>query len=393
MWAKLDTIGATSAGGFYRPAWSKADSEMRQWFRSEAMRRDLPVDQDRNGNLWAWWGRRRDGVVATGSHLDSVPDGGAFDGPLGVVAGFLAIDELRGTDIALARPIAVACFSDEEGARFGVSCVGSRLACGELQPDSARALADADGTTLAEAMRQAGTDPDYLGADPARLAALHAFVELHIEQGRALIDTGAPVGVATAIWPHGRWRCSFEGEPNHAGTTLMSDRRDPMLALAATVTETREAAERHQGRATFAKVLVHPNATNAIAVSVDAWLDARAADEVTLELLVSEVRKGAADASGTHNVGFRLTKESFSAPVKFDEALRSRVVIALGAVPELPTAGGHDAGILAAHVPTAMLFVRNTTGVSHSPAESATLDDCVAGAHALARVLYELAAQ
>ena len=129
---------------------------------------------------------------------------------------------------------------------------------------------------------QAGADPGLLGPDPGRLASLSAFVELHIEQGRALVDLGAPLGLATAIWPHGRWRCSFRGEPNHAGTTRMADRRDPMLPFAATVLEARRAADRYAGRATFARVAVQPNATNAIAARVDAWLDARAPDEAAL---------------------------------------------------------------------------------------------------------------
>jgi hypothetical protein len=142
-------------------------------------------------------------------------------------------------------PVAVVCFSDEEGARFGVACVGSRLTCGALGPDAARALADADGVTLAQAMKRAGADPAQLGPAPERLAQLRAFVEVHIEQGRALVDLGAPIGLATRIWPHGRWRCRFQGEPNHAGTTLMADRRDPMVPLALAVIEARRAAERY----------------------------------------------------------------------------------------------------------------------------------------------------
>jgi N-carbamoyl-L-amino-acid hydrolase len=391
MWAALEKIGRLPSGGFRRLAWSDADSQLRQWFRAEAARRQMPVEQDKNGNLWAWWGRPGEGAVATGSHLDSVPDGGAFDGPLGVVAGFLAVGKLRAGGRTMRRPLAVVCFADEEGGRFGVACVGSRLMCGALRPEAARALTDAEGTTLADAMTAAGHDPTQLGPDGKRLRSLSAFIELHIEQGRALVGLGAPVGLATGIWPHGRWRCSYQGEPNHAGTTLMSDRRDPMLPLAATVLAARSAAERYESRATVAKLAVHPNATNAIAAKVDAWLDARAPDEATLALVVAEIESAAHQASTAHGVEFHLSEESSTAEVGFGYELRRRLSAVLGEVPELPTAAGHDAGILSAHVPTAMLFVRNRTGVSHSPAEQATDDDCLAGVEALARVLEDLA--
>lgn len=392
MWATLEGIGREDAGGFSRFAWSAADAQMRQWFRAEAAWRDMAVEQDGNGNMWAWWGARGPGAVATGSHLDSVPNGGAFDGPLGVVSGFMAVDELQAKASSPQRPVAVVCFSDEEGARFGVACVGSRLTCGALGPDAARALADADGITLAQAMQRAGADPAQLGPAPERLARLRAFVEVHIEQGRALVDLGAPIGLATRIWPHGRWRCRFQGEPNHAGTTLMADRRDPMVPLALAVIEARSAAERYGARATVAKTVVEPNATNAVAARVDAWLDARAADEETLRLVVAAVHGSADRAAAAHGVDFRLTQESFTGAVEFDVPLRAAIAEVLGRPPEVPTAAGHDSGILSSHVPTAMIFVRNPTGVSHSPAESAAVDDCLAGAHALAQVIEALSA-
>jgi N-carbamoyl-L-amino-acid hydrolase len=392
MWSALAPIGRDAAGGFSRLAWSAADAELRRWFRAEAGARDMSVEQDGNGNLWAWWGAPGPGAVATGSHLDSVPGGGAFDGPLGVVCGFLAVDELRAGTRSPRRPVAVVCFSDEEGARFGMACVGSRLSCGALRPDVARALVDAGGTTLARAMADAAADPAGLGADPGRLGLLKAFVEVHIEQGRALVDMGAPIGVATRIWPHGRWRCGFRGEPNHAGTTLMADRRDPMLPLALAVLEARAAAERFGGRATVAKVVVQPNAANAVAARADAWLDARAPDEETLQSVVDAVRAAAQAAAAAHGVRFQLTQESFSAAVEFDTTLRAAVAAALGGPPEVPTGAGHDAGILSSRVPTAMLFVRNPTGVSHSPQETAAVDDCLAGARALAKVIEALSA-
>ncbi len=390
LWGELSEIGRDSSGGYTRAAWTPVDAQLRGWFRSAAAARAMQTEQDCNGNLWAWWGEPGPGAVATGSHLDSVPNGGAFDGPLGVVSGFLAVDLLRERGASPRRPVAVACMSDEEGARFGVACVGSRLMVGDLQPDAARSLADAAGTSLAQAMATAGADPGAIGADPARTSALSAFVELHVEQGRALADLSAPVGLATGIWPHGRWRLDFEGEPNHAGTTRCEDRRDPMLPLARTVLAARSRAEATGARATLARVAVRPNATNAIASRVQAWLDARAAGTGELEALVEGTVADARAASEAEGVSFAVERESFTQLVEMDRPLRERLGKALGGVPELPTAAGHDAGILARRLPTAMLFVRNVTGASHSPLEHATTQDCLAGVTALATVLAEL---
>ncbi|WP_311745967.1 allantoate amidohydrolase [Sphaerisporangium krabiense] len=390
-WAALAGIGGGAAEGYHRFAWTPVDLALRAWFREQAARRDMACEQDRNGNLWAWWGTPGPGAVVTGSHLDSVPGGGAFDGPLGVVSAFLAVDELRARGIVPDRPIAVVNFADEEGARFGVACVGSRLLTGVLAAHTARELRDGDGVTLAEAMREAGADPGALGRDEEALARVGAFVELHIEQGRGLVDLGAPVGVASAIWPHGRWRCTFHGEGDHAGTTRLADRHDPMLPFAATVLAARQAAEGLGALATFGKVRVVPGGTNAIPSRVDAWLDGRAPDEATVDRLVEDVTAAARAAAVPHGVRVEVAAESSTPLVEFGSALRDRVATALGGVPALPTGAGHDAGILSAHAPTAMLFVRNPTGTSHSPAEHATTPDCVTGVLALTTVLENLA--
>jgi N-carbamoyl-L-amino-acid hydrolase len=391
VWASLADIGRSPASdGYNRFAWTPVDRQLREWFAEQAAARGMAHEQDRNGNQWAWWGEPAPGAVVTGSHLDSVPDGGAFDGPLGVVSGFLAVDELRSRRVAPARPIAVFNSADEEGARFGVACVGSRLLTGALDPETARALTDGDGLTLAEAMRQAGADPVALGRDDEALGRIGTFVELHVEQGRGLVDLGAPVGVATAIWPHGRWGFRFTGEANHAGTTRLVDRRDPMLPYASTVLAARAVAEQAGAVATFGKVRVVPNGTNAVPSSVEAWLDARAPDDAAVDKVVAEVTAAAERAAAEHGVTLTVARDSYSPVVEFGDGLRDRIASVLGGIPALPTGAGHDAGILSARVPSAMLFVRNPTGVSHSPAEHAETADCVAGVRALAAVLEDL---
>lgn len=394
MWRDLLPVGRAPGGGYRRHAWTSADAECRAWFREQAEARGLTYEVDRNGNQWARLGDEEAGdAVVTGSHLDSVPDGGAFDGPLGVVSAFAALDELHERGARPVRPLAVVNFCDEEGARFGPACVGSRLATGALTAEQARALRDADGVTLPEAMERAGHDPDAIGADPRRLARVGAFVELHIEQGRFLAEAPGdhPVGVASAIWPHGRWRFDFHGEANHAGTTRLEDRRDPMLTYANTVLAARKKARLAGALATFGKVAVEPNGVNAIASLVRGWLDSRAPDEETLAAVVAEVERAAVERGARDGVRVTVVRESFAPVVEFDHALRDRLAARLGGAPVLPTGAGHDAGVLSAVVPTAMLHVRNPTGVSHSPAETATEDDCAAGVRALAAVLEDLA--
>jgi N-carbamoyl-L-amino-acid hydrolase len=389
MWSALTPVGREpSTGGYRRFAWTREDALLREWFAGEATARSLDLTLDRAGNQWAWWGDA-DAAVAhgkpgtvIGSHLDSVPDGGAYDGPLGVVSAFAAIDNLREKGFSPSGPIGIVNFGDEEGARFGIACAGSRIITGALTPARARGLSDNAGRNLNDAMAAAGADPSTLGRDDEALRRIGTFVELHVEQGRALVDLGRAVGVGSSIWPHGRWRFDLLGEANHAGTTRLSDRDDPMLTLAAVITAARQAAQQAGCVATVGKVLVEPNGVNAIPSRVRAWLDTRGADADRVRSVVAQVSEAA---------GLEAIEESFTDGTRFDAALATRLAGLLGEAPIIGTGAGHDAGILAAAgVPAAMLFVRNPTGVSHSPAEHADLADCLAGVAALAAVVADL---
>jgi len=389
MWSAIEPIGReASTGGYRRYAWTRVDAALREWFAGEASARGLAVVTDRAGNQWAWWGdpdaavaAGRPGVVI-GSHLDSVPDGGAFDGPLGVVSALAVIDALRAKSFAPSCPIAVVNFIDEEGARFGIACAGSRLITGKLDADKARGLRDADGVTMAQAMTAAGHDTEHVGPDDETLRRIGTFVELHVEQGRGLIDLGRPVAVASAIRPHGRWRIDLDGEANHAGTTRLEDRRDPMLALATTVLAARAAATAHGCVATVGKVRVEPNGVNAIPSRVTAWLDARGHGEAAVRAVVEAVGRES---------GSVAVEESWTPETVFEVPLAQRLSALLDDAPILATGAGHDAGVLAtAGLSTAMLFVRNPTGISHSPDEFAEREDCHRGVEALTRVTEEL---
>ena len=363
-------------GGYRRFAWTREDADLRDWFTGEAKARGLDVAADRAGNLVAWWGDPdADGPgVVTGSHLDSVPDGGAFDGPLGVVSAFAALDALRADGFRPARPLGVACFGDEEGARFGVACAGSRILTGALDRRAGRRARRRrrrdDGRG-----RHAGRATPRWGPDPEALRRIGTFVELHVEQGRALADLGRAVArrhrrstrtaAGASTWP---------GRADHAGTTRLVDRDDPMLAFARVVLAARAAAERHGAVATCGKVHVAPNGVNAIPSHVTAWLDARGEDAERVRAVVGGRRRG----SGRGHRGV------VDRPHAVRPGAAARLAALLDDAPLLPTGAGHDAGVLAAAgVPTAMLYVRNPTGISHSPEEHAEDADCAAGVTAL----------
>ena len=369
-----------SRGGYSRPVYSTAELDLRSWYVEQAEQRGLETTTDRNGILWSWWdapdGRREDAVV-TGSHLDSVPGGGAFDGPLGVASALAAVDQLRGEGFTPSRPIALTVFPEEEGSRFGVACLGSRLLAGSIDPDRARALTDGKGSRFADVASANGLDPRGVGRDGQALGRIGRFIELHVEQGRGLIDHRRPIAVGSSILGHGRWRLSISGQGNHAGTTLMADRQDPMVAAARIIVAAQETARGQEGaRATVGRVHPVPGGTNVIASRVDLWLDVRHPEDAVTATLVGSIVERAREAAAEEGCVVAVTEESLSATAHFDAALQRE----LGAV--LP-----DAPVLS----TGMLFVRNPTGISHSPEESIEGDDAEYGASALARVLADQA--
>ena len=381
-------------GGYTRPVFSTAELDLRAWFIDLATKRGLSVELDRNGTIWAWWdipsGDRSNSIV-TGSHLDSVPGGGPFDGPLGVASALIAVDILKARNPLPTRPVAIAVFPEEEGSRFGVACLGSRLMTGAIDPNKARNLRDPDGNTFADIAITNGLDPRYIGRDEELLGRIGAFVELHVEQGRGLIDLDQPIAIASSILGHGRWRLSIHGQGNHAGTTLMADRNDPMVAASRVVVAIRDTA-RHQSnaRATVGRLQPVPGGTNVIASRVDFWLDVRHPDDAITASLVQSIHTQAQLIAADEGCTVDLTEESLSPTVHFDLGLQKKLQAALPDAPILDTGAGHDAGVLAALIPTAMVFVRNPSGVSHSPEEHVLDEDAEVGAQALAEALASL---
>jgi allantoate deiminase len=339
----------------------------------------LDVKVDAAGNLF---GRRHGASDATeiwtGSHLDTVPHGGRFDGALGVVAALEAVDRLESQP----RTLAVVAFREEEGSRFGRGCFGSRALCGRLRAGELDHV-DREGISVAEAVRSLGFGPisegGWLEPPPA------AFVELHVEQGPVLDALGAPLGIVTSIAGLARLRVTFSGHGGHAGTTPMANRRDALVGAAGFVLTVKKAAEAREGAvATVGQLTVEPNAANVVPARVELLVDARARDAGTLSALVNEIEAAAGDA--------RVHLGRID-PVELDPDLRialREVVEELGLLaPQLPSGAGHDAGVLAAAgVRSAMLFVRSRAGgVSHSPDEHSDDVDVALAVDALEHAL------
>jgi N-carbamoyl-L-amino-acid hydrolase len=392
LFAELAAIGA-GPRGWNRLAWGPLEDDARSWFLARSSELGLEVEQDGAGNLWAIEPEAGAApLVCAGSHVDTVLDGGAYDGALGVVAALVAVEAVRREARGARRPLAVGCMVDEEGPRFDAAIFGSRMLCGELEIEPVLTRVDRDGTTLRELAAARGVSSDSLAEAPAWLERIALWLEVHVEQGVALIDVPAAVGVATGLAPRERWRASFEGSANHAGTTPMAGRRDALVAAAHTVVAAEQLARAVEGAvATVGRIDARPGSSNVIPGSAELSLDVRARGGAAL----ARVRDGIFAASETHGVAVSWRRESLDAGSRFDESLRDALTRAASAsgVPsaDLWAYAGHDAGVLARHVPAAMLFVRNPTGVSHHPEEHAAEEDCLAACQVLAGTLLELA--
>ena len=361
-------------GGWNRLAWSPLEAEARAWFSRTATSIGLEVQQDGAGSLWAVTDDADRGPwVCAGSHLDTQPDGGAYDGALGVVAALEAAAAVLDSGAGRRHPLAVVAFVDEEGARFRTPTFASLALTGRLDIDHVLAV-------MGDAPAIYGVTRDSLAQSRKQLDRVRCFYEVHVEQGRSLVDRELALGVADVLAPRQRWRVEFAGEANHAGTTAMSDRRDALLDAARFALAVDEVARARPGAVgTVGRLEISPGSTNSIPGHVAASLDVRALESETVDAMVEELRARFPDA------GFG--RESHNEGARFDDRLRAQLFAAAEArgitAGDLPSYAGHDAGILASERPAAMVFVRNPTGASHVATESASEADCLAAVQVL----------
>ena len=383
--ADLEPIGH-SERGTTRLAWTDEDAAARAWFARTAARGGLTTERDPAGNLWAlpkargpWW--------AVGSHLDSVREGGRYDGALGVVAGFAIAQHSR-------VPLAVIAFADEEGARYNTPTFGSRALVGQLDTSDVLARVDEGGVALSEAMQSAGVDPNGLAGAPAWADRLRGFVELHIDQSRDVAELDAPAAVVRGLAARMRVEAALAGVADHAGTTRRTERRDALLAGARLVVRADELAGPEMV-ATAGRILVEPNAPTTVASQVRLWLDARAPGPEQLDAWWAGLELAARGLEAATGVELRATVASVNHGTMFDEQVRAALGQAAGreelSAPEIVCFAGHDAGVIAQKRPAGMVLVRNTAGVSHAPGEYVDLEDAAAGARIVQAAVEALA--
>jgi len=335
--------------------------------------------------------------VATGSHLDSVPHGGIFDGPLGVYGGLEAVRVLRESGRELARPIEVVSFTEEEGTRFGVGLLGSSVAAGTLPVEEALALEDETGTTLKQRLEAIG----FLGEGILDPGDWEGWLELHIEQSTELESAAKQAGIVTAITGVAHYSVEFVGEANHAGATRMGARADALAAAATFISDIERAGHElvaggeEFAVATVGHAAVEPNATNVVAGRVELGLDIRDVSPAVMDELLERARESLARIETERGVETSLVEDQRTEPTEMSTRIREALASSCQrhgiTSTTLPSGGGHDTMNVARHTDAGLLFAPSRDGISHSPAEWTDWEDCAACTLVLAEALAALA--
>lgn len=396
---RLGRIGATESGGVTRLGLSSLEKEAMEVTRGWLEELGCETRYDAAGNLWGRWDPTGTGVApaVTGSHLDSVVEGGCFDGPAGVVCAVEAVAALDAAGYRPQRPIDVVAITSEEGSRFGAGLLGSTAIVRGLSEEQL-ALTDPDGTTVADAMRDVGGDPDAVREPTLEAGDLHAFVEVHIEQARTLERRGAPVGVVTGIAAPVFRRLTLTGVTDHAGATPMDQRRDAFLGAAEfALAAERIAAGTGSTVATVGQVAVVPGNMNAIPGRCVVSLDLRDTDEDVRDRVERELLAELDAIASRRALEVEAVTLQREAPVDADARIASALVAAaeeagVEEVVTLPSGAAHDAMVLAEVTSIGMLFVRSRDGLSHTPDEFTSTSDLVVAATVLAGTLRRLTA-
>jgi allantoate deiminase len=402
LWRRLSElaeVGKQESGGVTRLSFTDEERSAQDLVASFMEDAGLAVREDAAGNLFG----RREGkapnapAVLVGSHVDSVYEGGNFDGPLGVLAGVEVAQTMEERGVETVSPVEVVAFTDEEGARFSFGMIGSRALAGTLSDEDVQ-HEDANGICIADAMRHYGIDPEKIAEAARPRGSLAAYLELHIEQGRVLENEGLPVGIVTGIAAPVWRRLVFVGETGHAGTTPMQLRHDTLAAAAevlAVVEE--EASATGTSVGTVGQLGVEPGGINIIPGRVDMSLDLRDINEETRDLVEDRILERARGVCERRGVGFETEVLQRMTPVSCSEAVRGAARAAceeLGIEAyDLASGAAHDGMQLVGLCPVGMIFVRSKEGVSHSPEEWSSKEDCAAGANVLYHATLDLASR
>jgi allantoate deiminase len=382
-------IGADRSG-VSRFAWTPELAQANDWLVGRLQELGLETEIDAAGNVFGCWEEGEGNAILVGSHLDTVPRGGRYDGALGVLAALDVVRTLKREGVSLRRPLWVVSFNDEEGSRFQTGMLGSRAFIGDLDPEDWRRRG------VADAMTAGGFDFERLEEAKA-VDRVGAYLELHIEQGPVLEQEGLDLGIVSGIAGLLGLRVRLTGEANHAGTTPMASRRDALAGAARIVLELRdEARSRADMTANVGILTVAPGGFNVIPGTAELTIDARAGDADAFASAEKFVRDTLERVAAEEQLELELSETHRKPPTPLDPELQdllARAAAAEGATARsMPSGAGHDAMVLAKHVPAAMLFVPSRAGISHSPDEYTSPEQCELGARVLARAVRALVA-
>ena len=391
----LGSFGGDPAGGvsrfLYTPEWVEAQHKLKEWMDSLGFETRF----DEVGNLFGRVPGKNASTVLTGSHVDTVKNGGCYDGQYGIVAGIMAIAALKEQHGVPEYSMEVVAFAEEEGSRFPMTFWGSKSMLGMPPGAEAAKLQDTEGVSFADAIKQAGFA--FKKDDSTKKSDIRAFIELHIEQGGVLEKEQIPLGIVRHIVGQRRFTLTLTGEANHAGTTPMSYRKDALVAAAAIISGVHDLAVAFGDPmvATVGKIEAAPNISNVVPAKAVFTIDARHVDSASLKDFTEKLKALIEEQSARHGVDFDLDMWMDAPPVPMDEKLVTLIKEQCEAA-SLPyklmhSGAGHDAQILAPVVPTAMIFVPSVKGISHSPLEYTTPADLAQGVNALAAALHKLA--
>jgi hydantoinase/carbamoylase family amidase len=377
--------------GAQRVAWTETWARARAWLRERLAELPVRVDTDEAGNLWAVLDGASPRTVVLGSHVDSVPDGGWLDGALGVLGGLEVLRSLAAAGEPPPVTVALVDWADEEGARFGRSLLGSGLATGTLDPRTVRGVTDRDGIALVDALAEHGVALDDAPAARSRLEPAVAYLELHIEQGPVLEHEGLSVGVVTGTAGVERHAVRIRGQAVQGGGFPMDARRDALVAGARLVLAVRDAAGHERSRATVGDIAVRPGIPTAVPGECALTIDQRNPDAAELRGMLDTVRLAAESVAREEQVVIDFERTWSIAPVAFDEGLvdlaEATARDVTGGCARLFSGALHDAAAVAsAGVPTVMLFVQSTGGISHAREEDTAPEHIAAGVLTLARL-------
>ena len=392
----LSEIGRGPGGGISRTSFSPADLQAREWYQSACRDAGLDLRADGIGNMFADTGGDPAGAaVWSGSHLDTVPNGGAFDGAVGALAALECVRRIAEEGISLRRPVRAVVFADEEGNYSHL--LGSSALVRGFAAEQVNAMVGRDGDRLVDAVSAAGWDAGRLTDTQISANSVYAFAELHIEQGPKLEAAGTQIGVVSSIVGLGGAVIEFHGRADHAGTTPMTARQDPMRAAADLIAGLPgiAASVSHAAVATCGRVDTHPGGANIVPSLVRVTLDFRDPDAANLAALGDRIRARAAEVARVHGVTSAWLPDEQIAPTRLDARMQAviqrRAAMLELSTASMPSGAGHDAQNMATIVPAGMIFVPSIGGRSHCPHEHTDWSDVMNGANVLLNTLVELA--